>query len=175
MKASRDIEAELNMALAQAEAMDAEFEIQPTFVDDWLEEFGVDPFSTKPKKNFDEDGGEIIDGKVYPAERTLRDPLQIKGWANALYMDKLNLVVETPDMPSAQIRVMLSIKECHSNLLKYYPYIFERITSNPMNPPFYMKILNRMCDARQRIREGEDVDKVEAELQAYLMKYKEES
>jgi len=175
MKASRDIEAELNMALQRAEKIDANFQVQPTPLDDWLEKFGIDPFSTQPKKNLDEDGGEIIDGKVYPKESTLRNPLLIKEWANALYKDKLELVVEQPDLPSHQIRAMLSVKECHLNILKYYPYIFECITANPMNPPYYMKMVNRMCDARQRIREGEDVDHVEAELQAFHMKYKKES
>lgn len=172
--ASLETDAELNMLMEEAKAADAKFQVQETPLDEWIREFGVDPFSTKPKKQFAEDGGEIIGDKHYPAESTLRDPLELKAWFNALYRAKLDMVSENPGVSTKQIRAKLSMDEEHSGVLKYYPYIFDVITANPMRPVFYMKMLNRMCDARHRIREGEDVDHVEAELQAYMMKYKEQ-
>ena len=172
--ASRDINEELNMVLKEAEEADRHFEIQETLLDQWLEKFGVDVWATKPMKQIAEDGGEIVNGLHYPKEQELRDPMQIKRWANTLYRDKLNLIVQNPEITSDQLRAILSTMECHSDFLKYYPYIFDILTKNPMEPPYYRKILNHMCDARQRIRNGEDVDYVEAELQAYFMKYKDQ-
>lgn len=172
---SKDIDLEMEKALEEARKADQTFQVEPTSLDNWLNKFGIDPFSTQPKSRLDEQGGETIDGKYYPNPRTLRDPQLVKQWAELLYKDVLELIVQDPEIPSHQIRSVLMVKEVHLDIIKYYPYIFERITSNPLNPPYYMKILRRMCDAQTRIRQGENVDQVEAELQAYFMKYKEQS
>lgn len=173
MNDSRDTDEDFIIAMKQAEELDKHFKIKKTNIDVWIEKYGIDPFLTKEKKQFTEDGSEIINGLAYPQEKTLRDPIQIQSWGNQLYKETLELMAKEPDIPSDQIRSILSAREQHFDILKYYPYIFKCITENPLTPSYYMKLFNRMCIARAKIRDGHDVDYVEAELQAYYMKFLE--
>ena len=167
------MEEELNIALTKAREADQAFQVEATPLDDWLDKFRIDVWATKPAKPKDGEG-EVAGGFYYPPEQSLRDPQKVKEWANNLHRDVVTRIVQEPGIQTHQLRAMFSVEEAHLDILKYYPFMFEMIVQNPLDPPFYMKMVNKMCDLRSRIRQGADVDHVEAELQTYFMKMKHE-
>lgn len=159
---------------AEVDEADRLFQIQPTALDEWLDKHRVDPYSTKPKAHYAEDGGEIIDGLHYPPERTLRDPVEIREWVNALTNDVATLVQKTPTICTQELQTALLTQARHSNLTNYYLYIAKCIACNPPLPN-YLANLHTMLEGRIRIRNGESVDYVEADIQAHMMKRKDQA
>ena len=109
----------------------------------------------------------------YPNDKHLRNPSEIKSWGNALHRDVLKTIKSRPEVSSEELFHLM--KENHAELNKYFPFIYHIIAANPMRPSFYMSMFNDMCDAQIKIREGHNVDHVEAALEARFLRYKKMS
>ena len=157
---------ELNMILARAKSLDKTFTITESPMEERARKFGVDAFATKKKT----DDGEFTNGMYFPNSKHLRDPQEVKEWANALHQDVLSAIEHDPEITSEGL--FRCMEESHSKLKTYYSFIYKTIASNPIKPPFYINMLNDMCDAQTKIRNGGNVDKIEAELEARFLYYK---
>lgn len=164
--ATKDMDDELNMALEQASGLDAGFDHDAaTPLQTWLAEFAPDPWAYKPKLPAGVTGGTVGEnGLYYPDPKALRDPEDLRTWATALRADVLGLIVKEPGVTTNEIRATLATWPEHQDILKYYSLCFECITQRVMHPPYYMKLLNAMCDSMIKIRKGGDAIKAELEL-----------
>lgn len=160
---------ELNMVLARAKALDKTFTNQESPLEVWARKFGVDIWANKKKQ----DDGEFTNGMYFPNSKHLRDPQEVKVWANSLHQDVTNAIEANPTLTSQEL--FYAMDKNHHKLNKYYPFIYRTIASNPMQPTFYVDMLNDMCDAQTKIREGGNVDRIEAELEARFLHYKKNS
>jgi hypothetical protein len=154
------------MVLARAKALDKTFTNQESPLEVWARKFGVDIWANKKKQ----DDGEFTNGMYFPNSKHLRDPQEVKAWANSLHQDVTNAIEAEPEISSRELFEVM--QEAHHKLNKYYPFIYRTIASNPMKPTFYVDMLNDMCDAQTKIREGGNVDEIEAQLEARFLYYK---
>lgn len=157
---------ELNMVLARAKALDKAFTNQESPLEVWARKFGADIWANKKKQ----DDGEFTNGMYFPNSKHLRDPQEVKVWANALHQDVTNAIQAEPDISSQELCQIM--QEAHFKMNKYYPFIYRTIAANPMKPTFYVDMLNDMFNAQIKIREGGNVDHIEAELEARFLHYK---
>ena len=161
----------LAAALSRAREADENFTQHngPSPLELWCEKYGVDIWKSKKKA----DDGEFTNGMYYPNEKNLRNPSEIKSWGNALHRDVLKTIKGRPDVSSEELFHLM--QENHAELNKYFPFIYHIIAANPMRPSFYMSMFNDMCDAQIKIREGHNVDHIEAALEARFLRYKKMS
>lgn len=153
----------LETALETARGIDQEFKVVGTQLDEWLHTFRPDIFKGKSQPL---DGTVEENGVYYPNPKTQQDPLQIKQWGNALRRDALLLIVDTPEITTHQLRATLSTWPEHEQLLKRYTLIFEILTQKVMDPPYYIKFFNFMCEKQAQIRNGSDKHVIDAEVEA---------
>ena len=97
----------------------------------------------------------------FPDSKILRDPQEIKEWVNVLHQDVTSTIQENPTVTSKEL--FYAMEKNHSKLKTYYSFIYKTIACNPMYPVFYVDMLNDMCDAQTKIREGGNVDEIEAQ------------
>ena len=160
---------ELNMVLVRAKLLDKTFTNEESPLEAWARRFGADIWANKTKK----DDGEFTNGMYFPNSKHLRDPQEVKRWANALHQDVTNAIEANPELSSHELFDIM--QENHHKMNKYYPFIYRTIASNPMKPTFYVEMFNDMCDAQTKIRKGGNVDHIEAELEARFLHYKKKS
>lgn len=158
-----DMDAELAKALELARALDEAYQPTKTPLDAWLEKFAPDPWALKPKKI--EGGGEVAEnGLYYPDAKNLRDAEDLRKWAKELRKDVLGQIVKNPDVTTDQLRATLSTWPEHQDLINYYSIVFECIAQRVMRPPYYMQLLDAMCDAQTKIKGGADPIAIELQL-----------
>lgn len=160
-------EQSMEKLLQLAREADSKFQAQNTPLDDWLDVHRLDVWATK---NDGLDEGEFTNGAYYPDKKHIKDPRKTKQWGNDLYTAVQELVRDYPGITTKGIREHLSADPKYVDILDTFQYIFEVITTHPIQPPYYMEMFNRMCDAQVRILDGGDVDIIEAELEARNMK-----
>ena len=160
---------ELNMVLARAKALDKSFTNAESPLEVWAKRYGVNIWANKHKK----EDGEFTNGMYFPNSKYLRDPQEIKEWVNDLNRDVRAAIEENPTITSKEL--FYAMEKNHSKLKTYYSFIYKTIACNPMYPVFYVDIVNDMCDAQKKIREGGNVDEIEAQLEARFLYYKKKS
>jgi len=163
------MDVELESILIKARELDKNLKNSFSY-NSYIEEWASENIKFDQNQNKNDKNGEFANGNFFPSKDALINPDIIKELVISLYDDVQKLKSKNKNITTPQIRSAIN-KQKYSLLRNKYLFIFNKLTTCKMDPPYYKDFLIDMLHAQKKIINGGDVDKIEAAIEARFLYY----